>query len=56
MIPKEYAVLFNAITDAIEILIRAQQQAEEIVISRQSEPQQRKDQESKEGYVKDRVK
>lgn len=31
---KEYTLLFNAITDAIEILIKAQQQAEELVLSK----------------------
>jgi len=33
--PEEYTVLFNAIEDAIRILIAAQQKAEEIVISRE---------------------
>lgn len=32
---KEYTLLFNAITDAIEILIKAQQQAEELVLSKE---------------------
>lgn len=38
MLSKEYTTLFNAITDAIEILKTAQQQAEEIFISKDSAP------------------
>lgn len=34
MLPKEYTVLFNAITDCIEILTAAQQAAEEIILSK----------------------
>ena len=33
MLDKEYTLLFNAITDAVELLIKAQQKAEEIVLS-----------------------
>ena len=40
MLSKEYTTLFNAITDAINILVAAQQNAEEIVISRPEEPSQ----------------
>ncbi len=32
---REYTLLFNAITDAIEILIKAQQRAEELVLSKE---------------------
>jgi len=38
MLSKEYIVLFNAITDAIRLLIAAQQQAEEIFISKDKTP------------------
>jgi hypothetical protein len=36
MLSKEYIILFNAITDAINILTAAQQQAEEEFISQQA--------------------
>lgn len=36
--PKEYLILFNAITDAIRILMEAQQLAEELSITRQILP------------------
>ena len=35
MLTKEYTTLFNAITDAIALLVAAQQEAEEIVISKE---------------------
>lgn len=34
MLPKEYTVLFNAITDCIELLAAAQKAAEEIILSK----------------------
>ena len=34
MLSKEYTTLFNAITDAINLLVAAQQKAEEIIMSR----------------------
>ena len=36
MLTREYTTLFNAITDAIEILVTAQQEAEEIFISKEA--------------------
>ncbi len=39
MLSKEYTTLFNAITDAIELLKAAQIAAEEIFISRQESEQ-----------------
>ena len=36
MLSKEYTILFNAITDAINILVNAQQEAEEAFISHQA--------------------
>ena len=35
MLPKEYTTLFNAMTDALDILVAAQVKAEEIFISRE---------------------
>lgn len=34
MLSKENTTLFNAITDAIDLLVKAQQEAEEIFISK----------------------
>ena len=36
MLSKEYTTLFNAITDAIDLLVKAQQEAEEIFISKEA--------------------
>lgn len=37
MASKEYTLLFNAVLDAINLLVKAQQEAEEEVISEETE-------------------